>query len=85
MERELNILVTGIAGTGKTTVATLVANYLRSIGFTGVQLELTDHEMAPCPTDVRKRTAALQDAGTRITVTERMTRRSGPVHFDSGE
>lgn len=76
MSKELQVVVAGSVGTGKTTVAVLIANYLRTLGFTGVTVELTDQEMPPCPTEIRKRTAALVDRGTKLTVVERQTPRS---------
>jgi len=80
MANQITVTVTGQAGVGKTTVAALIANYLRTVGFSRVQLELLDNEMPPCPTETRKRTMSIQDVGTEITVTERQVGR-GPVNF----
>ena len=74
----VTITVSGSAGTGKSTIATLIQKYLLTIGFKGVTVTLTDNEMPPCPTDLHKRQAALVDHGTKINVVEKMTRRKGP-------
>lgn len=70
MSREIQIDVRGISGVGKSTVATLISNYLHTIGFDNVELQLADNDLPPCPTDLRQRTASLQDAGTKIRISE---------------
>lgn len=74
----ITVYVTGCSGTGKSTIATLIQKYLLTLGFEGVTVTLTDNEMPPHPTDLRKRQAALVDYGTKIHVVEKMTRREGP-------
>ncbi len=69
----VTITVSGISGSGKTTIATHINNYLKTIGF-DVSLELTDKEMAPCPTLLHKRTASLIEHGnTTLEVIEKHT------------
>jgi len=78
MTRKVIVTVSGISGSGKSTIATHVRNYLKILGF-DVSLELTDKEMSPCPTDLRKRTALLIDmAKTKVEIVEELTLRSKP-------
>jgi len=76
---KINITVSGQSGVGKTTVATLISHYLRTIGFDNVRLNLVDNEMPPCPTVLRQRTTAIQEHRTQIQITEAHTKtRSKP-------
>ena len=77
MPSNVQVTVSGICGSGKTTIATHIQRYLKTIGF-DVTLELTDKEMAPCPTDLHKRTTTLIDHGIDINVVEKNTLRSKP-------
>jgi len=76
----IEIHVTGRAGEGKTTIATMIQKYLQTVGFVGVTVELTDKEMPPCPTDLNKRASQMMHNGTRIKITEQPTR--GEVSSD---
>ncbi len=69
---KITVTVSGISGSGKSTVATHIRNYLKIIGF-DVSLELGCKEMAPCPTVLRKRSAGLIDMGIEIDIIEKYT------------
>lgn len=74
MNNALTVTVSGKSASGKSTVATSIQHYLQTVGFTGVTIKLTDNEMPPCPTELRKQTAALVDANTHISVIEQQAR-----------
>jgi len=76
MSKELQIVMCGGPGVGKSTVAVLIQQYLRSIGYKGVTVRLTNNEMPPCPTDLLKRSSALIDDNVKITIVETQTRSS---------
>lgn len=74
----VKITVSGASGNGKTTIATLIQKYLKTLGFIGVTVELANNEMPPCPTDLRKSTSALINYGTKINIIEKPSRRPKP-------
>ena len=69
MSNKIEIRISGDAGAGKSTVATLIQRYLKTLGF-NVTIRLTNFEMPPCPTDLRKKTMAILDKGTRMHIEE---------------
>lgn len=67
--QKVTVTVSGLHGTGKTTVATLIRNTLRAQNF-DVRLRLTNNEMVPCPTTLRQRAHSLVDHGLTVEVIE---------------
>jgi len=72
---QIKIIILGGVNTGKTTVATLIQKYLKTLGF-DVSYENPDRELPPCPTNLRKRTRAIQDNGTELIIEEKSALRS---------
>lgn len=68
----VTVIVSGATGVGKSSIATLIQRYLKSLGFTA-SIRLTDNEMPRCPSDLRKSTAALLEQKTAIRVVEKRT------------
>lgn len=73
-DNDVTVTVSGRSGVGKSTVATLIQRYLKSVGFSA-SIRLTDNEMPRCPTDLRKSTASLLNNNTRVRVVEKTTPR----------
>ncbi len=65
----VTVTVSGLHGTGKTTVATLIRNTLRAQNI-DVRLRLTNNEMVPCPTTMRQRAHSLVDQGLTVEIIE---------------
>lgn len=69
MSNKIEINVLGRSGAGKSTIATLIQRYLKTIGF-NVTITLNNHEMPPCPTELRKKTSAILEKETNISINE---------------
>lgn len=74
----ITIIVSGSAGVGKSTIATLIHRYLKSLGFTA-SIKLADNEMPRCPSDLRKSIASLLDQKTPMRIVEKQTTRDGKL------
>jgi len=71
---DITITVSGRSGVGKSTIATLIQRYLKSLDFSA-SIQLTDHEMPRCPEDLRKSTVSLLNNNTHVRVVEKTTLR----------
>ncbi len=71
---DVTVTVSGRSGVGKSTLATLIQRYLKTLGFSA-SIRLTDNEMPQCPADLRKSTIGLLNNKTHICVVEKTTPR----------
>lgn len=69
MTEEVTVTVSGLHGSGKTTIATMIRNALLAQNI-DVKIQLTNHEMVPCPASLRQRAFSLIDHGLVVKVVE---------------
>ncbi len=66
---EVTVIVSGLHASGKTTIATMIQNALKAQNI-NVNIQLTNHEMMPCPAALRQRAFDLIDSGLVVNIIE---------------